>query len=64
MSPPSGPCLRNIIGGQHARSFNAPWWLVVCPGLAITVVVLAASPLGDGLRDFFGVGQKGARLSR
>ena len=28
-----------------------PWWLVLFPGLAITVTVLAFNLLGDGIRD-------------
>jgi ABC-type dipeptide/oligopeptide/nickel transport system permease subunit len=27
------------------------WWLVLFPGLAITVTVLAFNLLGDGIRD-------------
>jgi hypothetical protein len=27
------------------------WWLVLFPGLAITVTVLAFNRLGDGIRD-------------
>jgi peptide/nickel transport system permease protein len=29
------------------------WWLVVFPGIAISLVTLAFNLLGDGLRDFF-----------
>jgi ABC-type dipeptide/oligopeptide/nickel transport system permease subunit len=28
-----------------------PWWLVLFPGLAITITVLAFNLLGDGIRD-------------
>ena len=28
-----------------------PWWLVLFPGFAITLTVLAFSLLGDGIRD-------------
>jgi len=38
-----------------ADSLNAglvpPWWLVLFPGLAITLTVLAFNLLGDGIRD-------------
>jgi peptide/nickel transport system permease protein len=38
-----------------ADSLNAglipPWWLVLFPGAAITVTVLAFNLLGDGIRD-------------
>jgi ABC-type dipeptide/oligopeptide/nickel transport system permease subunit len=29
-----------------------PWWLVIFPGTAIALTVLAANLLGDALRDF------------
>jgi ABC-type dipeptide/oligopeptide/nickel transport system permease subunit len=32
-------------------TFKPLWWLVVFPGLAITVTVLAFNLLGDALRD-------------
>jgi len=28
-----------------------PWWLVLFPGAAITITVLAFNLLGDGIRD-------------
>jgi len=38
-----------------ADSLNAglvpPWWLVLFPGCAITLTVLAFNLLGDGIRD-------------
>ena len=30
-----------------------PWWLVLFPGVAITITVLAFNLLGDGIRDMF-----------
>ena len=42
-------------GNMLADSLNAglvpPWWLVLFPGLAITITVLAFNLLGDGIRD-------------
>ena len=42
-------------GNMLADSLNAglipPWWLVLFPGTAITITVLAFSLLGDGIRD-------------
>jgi ABC-type dipeptide/oligopeptide/nickel transport system permease subunit len=35
-------------GRQFMRS---AWWVMAFPGLAITVTVLAANLVGDGLRD-------------
>jgi peptide/nickel transport system permease protein len=50
--PPPTPSLGNMLGGVLAQSFQPPWWLVIFPGAAIALVVLAANLLGDGLRDF------------
>jgi len=43
--------------GQHAgwrsgRGLQPPWWMVVFPGTAITVTILAVNLFGDALRDF------------
>ncbi len=62
--PPPTPSLGNMLGEQNAQSFKPPWWLVVYPGLAITVIILAANLLGDGLRDFFDPRLKGRGLGR
>ena len=39
----------------YEKSLNSglvpPWWLVVYPGVAITITVLAFNLIGDGLRD-------------
>jgi len=43
-----------MLGGVLAQSFQPPWWLVIFPGAAIALTVLAANLLGDTLRDFFG----------
>jgi peptide/nickel transport system permease protein len=29
------------------------WWVVVCPGVALALLILAANLIGDGLRDAF-----------
>ena len=50
--PPPTPSLGNMLGGVLAQSFQPPWWLVIFPGAAIAVTVLAANLLGDSLRDF------------
>ncbi|MBV9169840.1 MAG: ABC transporter permease [Chloroflexi bacterium] len=50
--PPPTPSLGNMLGGVLAQSFQPPWWLVMFPGAAIALIVLAANLLGDGLRDF------------
>lgn len=50
--PPPTPSLGNMLGGVLAQSFQPPWWLVIFPGAAIALVVLAANLLGDAMRDF------------
>jgi ABC-type dipeptide/oligopeptide/nickel transport system permease subunit len=50
--PPPAPSWGNMLGGVLAASFRPPWWLVIFPGLAITIAIMAANLLGDALRDF------------
>lgn len=50
--PPPTPTWGSMLGGVLADAFKPPWWLVVFPGLAITVTIMAANLLGDALRDF------------
>jgi peptide/nickel transport system permease protein len=51
-----------------ADSLNAglvpPWWLVLFPGLAITITVLAFNLLGDGIRDMLDPRLRGAVASQ
>jgi ABC-type dipeptide/oligopeptide/nickel transport system permease subunit len=41
-----------MLGGVLAEAFRPPWWMVIFPGLAITLTIMAANLLGDSLRDF------------
>lgn len=50
--PPPAPSWGNMLGGVLAASFRPPWWLVVFPGLAITLAIMAANLFGDAFRDF------------
>jgi ABC-type dipeptide/oligopeptide/nickel transport system permease subunit len=50
--PPPAPSWGNMLGGVLAEAFRPPWWLVVFPGVAITLTVMAANLLGDSMRDF------------
>jgi peptide/nickel transport system permease protein len=50
--PPPAPSWGNMLGGVLAASFRPPWWLVVFPGLAISIAIMAANLMGDALRDF------------
>ena len=51
-TPPPAPTWGSMLGGVLAGAFRPPWWLVLAPGLAITLTILAANLLGDALRDF------------
>ncbi len=62
--PPPTPSLGNMLGEQNAQSFKPPWWLVVYPGLAITLIILAANLVGDGLRDVLDPRLRGRGLGR
>lgn len=50
--PPPSPSWGNMLGGVLAAAFRPPWWLVLFPGIAITVAIMAANLMGDALRDF------------
>ncbi|MEZ4663812.1 MAG: ABC transporter permease [Caldilineaceae bacterium] len=50
--PPPEPSWGNMLGGVLAAAFRPPWWLVIFPGLAITLSIMAANLIGDALRDF------------
>jgi peptide/nickel transport system permease protein len=50
--PPPTPSWGNMLGGVLAEAFKPPWWMVVFPGMAITITVLAVNLFGDALRDF------------
>ena len=41
----------NMLGGVVANTYKPLWWLVVFPGLSISLTVLAFNLLGDALRD-------------
>ena len=49
--PPPTPTWGNMLAMQ-SNTLIPSWWLVVFPGAAISVVVLAFSLFGDSLRDF------------
>ena len=42
----------NMLGGVLAAAFRPPWWLVIFPGVAITLAIMAANLFGDAFRDF------------
>ena len=49
--PPPTATWGNMLSLAATSTFKPLWWLVVFPGLAITVTVLAFNLLGDALRD-------------
>jgi peptide/nickel transport system permease protein len=50
--PPPAPSWGNMLGGVLAAAFRPSWWLVLFPGIAITLTVMAVNLFGDALRDF------------
>lgn len=50
--PPPNASWGNMLGGVLAEAFKPPWWMVLFPGIAITLTVMATNLLGDALRDF------------
>ncbi|HET7343954.1 MAG TPA: ABC transporter permease [Methylomirabilota bacterium] len=48
--PPPTPTWGNMLA-DSITALVPPWWLVLFPGLAITLTVLAFNLLGDGVRD-------------
>lgn len=49
--PPPAASWGNMLGGVLAAAFRPPWWLVIFPGVAITLAILTANLVGDALRD-------------
>jgi ABC-type dipeptide/oligopeptide/nickel transport system permease subunit len=49
--PPPTPTWGNMLADALNSGLVPPWWLVLFPGLAITITVLAFNLLGDGVRD-------------
>jgi ABC-type dipeptide/oligopeptide/nickel transport system permease subunit len=48
--PPPTPTWGNMLA-DSITALVPPWWLVLFPGLAITITVLSFNLLGDGIRD-------------
>jgi len=58
--PPPTPTWGNMLADALNSGLVPPWWLVLFPGLAITVTVLAFNLLGDGIRDLLDPRLRGA----
>ena len=50
IAPPT-PSWGNMLGGVVAAVYKPIWWVVVFPGIAISITILAFNLLGDALRD-------------
>jgi peptide/nickel transport system permease protein len=58
--PPPTPTWGNMLADSLNAGLVPPWWLVLFPGAAITITVLAFNLLGDGVRDFLDPRLRGA----
>ena len=58
--PPPTPTWGNMLSDALNSGLVPPWWLVLFPGLAITLTVLAFNLLGDGIRDMLDPRLRGA----
>ena len=58
--PPPLPTWGNMLANSLNAGLVPPWWLVLFPGAAITVTVLAFNLLGDGIRDVLDPRLRGA----
>lgn len=58
--PPPTPTWGNMLADALNSGLIPPWWLVLFPGLAITITVLAFNLLGDGIRDMLDPRLRGA----
>jgi peptide/nickel transport system permease protein len=58
--PPPMPTWGNMLADSLNAGLVPPWWLVLFPGAAITITVLAFNLLGDGIRDMLDPRLRGA----
>jgi peptide/nickel transport system permease protein len=49
--PPTNPPLGTLIRIGNEFLFSGEWWITIFPGLALILLVLSVSLLGDWLRD-------------
>lgn len=59
--PPPTPTWGNLLADSLNSGLVPPWWLVLFPGLAITITVLAFNLFGDGVRDTLDPRLRGTR---
>jgi peptide/nickel transport system permease protein len=58
--PPPTPTWGNMLADSLNAGLIPPWWLVLFPGVAISITVLAFNLLGDGIRDVLDPRLRGA----
>ena len=58
--PPPTPTWGNMLSDALNSGLVPPWWLVLFPGLAISITVLDFNLLGDGIRDLLDPRLRGA----
>ncbi len=49
--PPTSPSLGTLIRVGNEFLCSGEWWITICPGAALVLLVLAVNLLGDWLRD-------------
>jgi ABC-type dipeptide/oligopeptide/nickel transport system permease subunit len=59
--PPPEPTWGNMLSGANRQYMQSAPWLVLAPGIAITLTVLAFNMLGDALRDILDPRLRGSR---
>jgi len=59
--PPPTPTWGNMLSDALNSGLVPPWWLVLFPGAAITITVLAFNLFGDGIRDALDPRLRGSR---
>ena len=62
--PPPTPTWGNMLADSLNGGLVPPWWLVLFPGGAITLTVLAFNLLGDGIRDVLDPRLRGVGYNR
>ena len=49
--PPTTPSLGTLIRIGNEYLFSGHWWIAICPGIALIVLVISVNVVGDWLRD-------------
>ena len=60
---PPAPSWGNMLSGPGRANMTVAPWLILAPGIALSVVVLAYNMLGDSLRDVLDPRLRGSRRS-